>query len=62
MREMAEAVGFAPSVPCGIPVFKTGAFDRSATPSKLFVNWDLPYFIFAGTFYWQPVKYPKIWG
>ena len=28
----AEEVGFEPTMPCGIPVFKTGAFDRSATP------------------------------
>ena len=30
--EKAEGVGFEPTMPCGIPVFKTGAFDRSATP------------------------------
>src|SRR5580704_3747530 len=30
--EMAEGVGFEPTMPCGIPVFKTGAFDHSATP------------------------------
>ncbi len=30
--EKAEGVGFEPTVPCGTPVFKTGAFDRSATP------------------------------
>ncbi len=35
-REMAEGVGFEPTVPCGTPVFKTGAFDRSATPPKWF--------------------------
>ncbi len=34
---MAEGVGFEPTMPCGIPVFKTGAFDRSATPPKSFV-------------------------
>ena len=26
----AENVGFEPTVPCGTPVFKTGAFDHSA--------------------------------
>ena len=32
MIKAAEGVGFEPTMPCGIPVFKTGAFDRSATP------------------------------
>ena len=27
-----EGVGFEPTVPFGTPVFKTGAFNRSATP------------------------------
>ena len=27
---MAEGEGFEPPVPCGTPVFKTGAFDHSA--------------------------------
>jgi hypothetical protein len=31
-RGMAEGEGFEPPIPAGIPVFKTGAFDRSATP------------------------------
>ena len=31
-NKLAEGVGFEPTMPCGIPVFKTGAFDRSATP------------------------------
>lgn len=31
---MAEGVGFEPTVPCGTPVFKTGAFDHSATPPR----------------------------
>jgi hypothetical protein len=25
-------VGFEPTIPFGMPVFKTGAFNRSATP------------------------------
>ena len=29
---MAEVVGFEPTVPCGTTVFKTAAFDHSATP------------------------------
>jgi hypothetical protein len=29
---MAEGVGFEPTRPFGLPVFKTGAFDHSATP------------------------------
>jgi hypothetical protein len=29
---MAEGVGFEPTNPCGFPVFKTGAFNRSAIP------------------------------
>ena len=28
---LAEREGFEPSDPCGSPVFKTGAFSRSAT-------------------------------
>jgi hypothetical protein len=31
VTQMAERVGFEPTVPCGTPVFKTGALDRSAT-------------------------------
>ena len=31
---MAEGEGFEPPIPCGIPVFKTGAFNRSATPPE----------------------------
>jgi hypothetical protein len=30
--KMAEGVGFEPTVGCPTPVFKTGAFDHSATP------------------------------
>ena len=29
---MAEEVGFEPTVPCGTTVFKTAAFNHSATP------------------------------
>ena len=29
---VAEGVGFEPTFPFGIPVFKTGALSRSATP------------------------------
>ena len=29
---MAEGVGFEPTMPCGMPVFKTGAIDHSTTP------------------------------
>ena len=29
---MAEAEGFEPPMPFDMPVFKTGAFSRSATP------------------------------
>ena len=35
---MAEGVGFEPTMPCGIPVFKTGAIDRSATPPGVSVS------------------------
>jgi len=31
---MAEGVGFEPTVPCGTAVFKTAAFDHSATPPE----------------------------
>jgi hypothetical protein len=31
---MAEGVGFEPTDPCGSPVFKTGAIDRSAIPPR----------------------------
>ena len=30
-RALAEKEGFEPPVPCGTPVFKTSAFDHSAT-------------------------------
>jgi hypothetical protein len=32
--DLAEGEGFEPPIPCGIPVFKTGAFNRSATPPQ----------------------------
>ena len=32
--EMAEGAGFEPARPFGLPVFKTGAINRSATPPK----------------------------
>ena len=32
--QMAEGQGFEPWMPLGMPVFKTGAFNRSATPPK----------------------------
>src|SRR5262249_6192698 len=41
MGKVAEEVGFEPTEPCGSPVFKTGAIDRSATPPL----------ISGGTFY-----------
>ena len=31
-RTVAEGEGFEPPSPCGPPVFKTGAFNRSAIP------------------------------
>ena len=34
-RVLAEVEGFEPPNPCGLPVFKTGAFNHSATlPSR----------------------------
>ena len=30
----AERVGFEPTIPCGMPVFKTGAIDLSAIAPK----------------------------
>ena len=30
--QVAEGVGFEPTIGCPMPVFKTGAFNRSATP------------------------------
>ena len=35
---MAEGLGFEPWVPLDTPVFKTGAFDHSATPPVTFFN------------------------
>jgi hypothetical protein len=32
--QMAEGVGFEPTVGCPTPVFKTGAIDHSATPPE----------------------------
>lgn len=37
-RQMAEGVGFEPTDPCGSPVFKTGAIDRSTTPPVIFAS------------------------
>ena len=34
MKE-AEEVGFEPTDPCGSPVFKTGAINRSTTPPRV---------------------------
>jgi hypothetical protein len=34
---MAEGQGFEPWVPFDTSVFKTGAFDHSATPPKVFL-------------------------
>jgi hypothetical protein len=31
-QTLAEGEGFEPSSPCGLPVFKTGAINHSATP------------------------------
>ncbi len=36
---MAEGQGFEPWVPLDTPVFKTGAFNRSATPPVTFFVW-----------------------
>ena len=33
-ERMAEGAGFEPAFPFGIPVFKTGALSRSATPPQ----------------------------
>ena len=38
---MAEGVGFEPTDPCGSPVFKTGALNRSAIPPVL-TGFNLP--------------------
>ncbi len=35
LMEMAEAVGFEPTEPCGSTVFKTAAFNLSATPPRM---------------------------
>lgn len=37
----AEEEGFEPPVPCGTTVFKTAAFDRSATPLCVLRNFEL---------------------
>ena len=34
--QRADGEGFEPPVPCGTPVFKTGAFDHSATRPSLY--------------------------
>ena len=36
LRRKSEGVGFEPTDPCGSPVFKTGAIDRSTTPPNLY--------------------------
>lgn len=35
---MAEGVGFEPTVPCGTAVFKTAALSHSATPPRLLLK------------------------
>ena len=40
-RALAEEEGFEPPVPRGTPVFKTGAFDHSATPLRTFPLFNL---------------------
>ena len=41
LGSLADGEGFEPPVPCGTPVFKTGAFDHSATrPNALFDSTD----------------------
>ena len=37
LGKMAEGVGFEPTVGCPTPVFKTGAFDHSATPPNRYL-------------------------
>ena len=37
MRKKAEAVGFEPTDPLGSAVFKTAAFDHSATDARIVV-------------------------
>ena len=34
-KKMAEGEGFEPPIPCGIPVFKTGAFNRTRPPLRV---------------------------
>jgi hypothetical protein len=34
---MAEEVGFEPTVPFGTTVFKTAAFNHSATPPRFYI-------------------------
>ena len=45
-KELAEEVGFEPTVPCGTTVFKTAAFNHSAIPplSKIPERGPLSYF------------------
>ena len=40
--KMAEEVGFEPTVPCGTTVFKTAAFDHSATPPATIILIKVP--------------------
>ena len=35
---MAEGVGFEPTRPCGLPVFKTGAFNRTLPPLLMVIS------------------------
>ncbi len=35
LKDFAEEEGFEPPIPLSMPVFKTGAFNRSATPPIL---------------------------
>ena len=63
---LAENEGFEPPVPCGTPVFKTGAFDHSANSprqkySKVKYPQEFPHFFFTITnIFFSPFPFPSL--
>ena len=53
MMELAEGVGFEPTRPFGLPVFKTGAINHSTTPPKISIARSVP--SLAGSARWTYV-------
>jgi hypothetical protein len=56
---MAEAQGFEPWIPLGMPVFKTGAFNRSAKLPEIRGCKDRDFFMKSKSFLFNMLKLKK---